>query len=289
MSRRERISDFTRPVAREYDRSVRREQELNHERYDSSFKFSSRTEPQKSAKLRSSKQDVVRNGPKDPPAFPKQDRSRVLRRDGLKKLPEFKPKKKQNKFKYKTIASALTVILLVIVTPVLIFNNFNQTKGAVKGVKSLISGVDDEPKYLISSSIMDVPAKIEPIDSIDDVQRSLTDYNKLGWYNKSSKSGQKGAMVFTGYVSSPNNIGALREITAMKTGDYIQVETGDGRFLVFIVKEIRKIQPNELNYADISKSIDPNKEGLNIISYTDSVDSNPELTNNRYIVYSVKE
>lgn len=289
MSRRERISDFTRPVSREYNRSIRRESISQDQSYDPNFKFSSRTEPQKSAKLRSAKQDITRNNPKDPPAFPKQDKSRVLRRDGLKKLPEFKPKKKQNRFKYKTLASSLAVIALAVITPVLIFNNFTQTKGVVMGVKGIISGSDDEPKYLISSSIMDVPAKVEPIDSLDDSSRSLADYNKLGWYNKSSKSGQKGAMVFTGYVSSPNNIGALREITAMKSGDYVQVETGDGRFLVFVVKEIKKIQPNELNYDDISKSINPDKEGLNIISYTDSNDSNPELSNNRYIVYAVKE
>jgi hypothetical protein len=290
MSRRERISDFTRPVARGGFRSYSRtnyssppiEQKTNN----------GSAEPVKRSITRSSHQDLVRNSPKAPPANPKQDRSRVLRRNGLKKLPEFSPQKKNKRIKIKTLASSLAVITLLLLTPYLILRNYSLSggEGVVMSARKIISGQNDEPKYLISSSIMDVPAKVEVIDSLDDQNRVLTDSNKIGWYKNSSKSGEKGIMTFVGYVSSPNNTGALSDIYKMKQGDYIQVETGDGQILIFTVKEVQKVKPTELDQADVTKSKHEDKQGLNIISYTDkSNTTNSDLSEYRYVVYATKD
>ncbi len=290
MSRRERISDFTRPVARGEFRSYSRR---NYSSPPVEQKVRTNSEvPLKKSINRNSKQEIVRNSPKTPPAFPKQDRSRVLRRKGLKKLPEFSPQKKNRKFKIKTAVSSLAVITLLILTPILIFKNFSLSDGGggVMSAKKILSGQNDEPKYLISSSIMDVPAKVEVIDSLDDQNRALTDSNKIGWYKNSSKSGDKGIMTFVGYVSSPDNTGALSDIDKMKLGDYIQVETGDGQILIFTVKEVKKVKPDELDQSDVTKSKVEDKQGLNIISYTDkSNTTNSDLTDNRYVIYATKD
>lgn len=290
MSRRERISDFTRPVARGSFRSSNRSNYSSPvTSVDQQMPFSSSSK--KRSSLRGGNHDVVRNSPKSPPRYPKQDKSKVLRRDGLKKLPEFSPPKKRKKVKLRTVLASTAVLALIIMTPVLIFRSFSQNQGGVvMSARKIIGGQNDEPKYLISSSIMDVPAKVEVIDSLDDQNRALTDSNKIGWYKNSSKSGDKGVMIFAGYVSSPDNTGALSEINKMKPGDYIQIETGDGQILIFTVKEVKKVKPAELDQADVTKSKSEDKQGLNIISYTDkSRTSNSDLTDYRYVVFATKD
>ena len=136
---------------------------------------------------------------------------------------------------------------------------------------------------------MDVAAKVDSVDSIENDSTSLIDINHLGWYTGSSKPTEDGAMVFVGYVSGVDKTGALREIQSIQKDDYIQVETGNGMILLYKVVELKKYLPNQINEQDLIKPVIPGKQGLNIISFTDRLDTTSDFGTYRYVIYAVLE
>ncbi len=287
MSRRERVSDFQTRSGRVNTRLVNRGQY-------SETSGRPLTDPGQGSRsmplIKTIRGDVKRAKPKTPPRQPKQNKSYVLRRDGLKKLPTFKPQKPSRRRALVKYSAALVAMFLIVASPFLLYRNFHsKTDGVVMGVKKLIDSSYSNPKYLIASGMMDVPAKIEVVGSIDNNNRALQDTNKLGWYAKSSKPGEDGVMVFVGYVSG-GGTGALREIKALKSGDFIQIETGDGRILRFKVKNVSTRDADETNVDDLLKPTnDQDKEAINIITYSDKGGSDKEFAAKRYVVYAVKE
>ncbi|MFO0920349.1 MAG: class F sortase [Candidatus Saccharimonadales bacterium] len=288
MSRRERISDFQTRSGRVNTRPVSRRQ-YSGTSGGPSIDFEPSVRGASPVKI--IRDNVKRTSPKTHPVQPKQTKSYVLRRNGLKKLPTFKPQKPSRRRVLVKYGAALVVMFLIVISPFLLYKNFHsKTDGVVMGVKKLIDSSYSNPRYLIASGMMDVPAKIEIVGSIDNYNRALQDTNKLGWYEKSSKPGEDGVMVFVGYVSGEGNTGALREIKALKSEDFIQIETGDGRILRFKVKNISTRDTNETNFDDLLKPTnDQDKEAINIITYSDIDGSDKELAAKRYVVYAVKE
>ncbi len=288
MSRRERISDFTRTTPRNTKHtSGRGSRRITG--FDPKAIETPEIKGTKKASLRTTKQDFIRSPVSSNPSTPKQDKSRVLQRKGLNRLPPFKPIKPKRRFNIRLIGAGMAVLALTAVTPYLFYKNLSGTQGIVMGVKNKLITGSDLPKYFISSSIMDVPARVDVVDSIDDDSQALQDNNKIGWYQHSSKPGEPGAMVFAGHVSGDDNTGALKEISKMKAGDSIRVDTGDGRVILFNIVEVKKILPSELNVEGLKKSRIEGKEGVNIVSFTDRNSINPELVSYRYIIYAVKE
>ncbi|MCA9333326.1 class F sortase [Candidatus Saccharibacteria bacterium] len=278
MSRRNRISDFTRPNT--YNRGTRR-----------SF-FIKADDDHQITKNRPKKQtkslDIKRTPRNKVPVEPRQEKSKVLRRQGLKKLPIYKIEPKKKRLNARLIISSFAAVVIVLAVPALFYKLFFSQDNFVKFVKSSITG-EKIPKYLISSSIMDVAAKVDSVDSIENDSTSLIDINHLGWYTGSSKPTEDGAMVFVGYVSGVDKTGALREIQSIQKDDYIQVETGNGMILLYKVVELKKYLPNQINEQDLIKPVIPGKQGLNIISFTDRLDTTSDFGTYRYVIYAVLE
>lgn len=275
MSRRDRVSDFTRPSNN--DRSSTR-------RVVTRDLLPRIAQPKTTTP---STRKLIREVTRPNPVQQKQDKSKVLRRQGLKKLPEFKPKRQKSESYIRRHAVLIGVLSGIILLPVAIFLILSNT-GTVKSVQSKIFS-NDMPRYLTSSSIMDVATKVTPVDSLDNYEREVTDLNYVGWYKISSKPGMPGVVVIVGDVSRTNQVSPFHNIQEMKKDDYIQVETGDGQILVYKVTEIKKYRPDDLKDDMVLKPAVQGKQGLNLVTYTDSGNSSSELGQYRFVVYAVQE
>ncbi len=279
MSRRERISDFTRPVLRNRVSDLRRVDPVSQPRQV--------VEPATPAKPKT-RSKIQRNQPNRPPAEPRQDRSKVLRRQGLKKLPPFTPKKQKKHVNIKLILSGMAVFVIILVAPFLFYMSIVQNKGFVLGIKKAII-TDDTPKYLTSSSIMDVAARVDVIKGVEINNPQPFGLNNIGWFSESAKPGQPGVAVFTGYVSGSDSTGALRDIRAIKIGDTIKIETGDGKVVPYKVESVQKKTPEEIDFNELKRPISEGKNGLSIVTIKDTVSPGSELGMFRYVVRAVEE
>lgn len=280
MSRRDRISDFTRS-------SDRRRRFVARPTVSRQPSVLAHEAPKINSQV--NKSSIKRTLPHSPPAHPKQNKSAVLQRQGLKKLPPFTPVKTKKKIPFVQIGAAMMAILIVFTVPYLFYKTVASSGGVVKSIKKEFIAGDDLPKYLISSRMMDVAAKVDPVSDFLNDSNDLTDPNHVGWYNKSSKPGQPGTSLYVGYVSGRNNDGAFHQIKRMREGDYIQVETGDGQVILYKVKKIEKYIPHQYDRDLLLKSAEDGKEGLNIITFTDRNDAGSDLGQYRYAVFAVRE
>ncbi len=284
MSRRDRISDFTRPVQRNKvsdSRHVFSREQQN--RIVDRHALPEKPLEKPTTPLREVNRVVARPNPLQS----RQDKSKVLRRQGLQKKTTFVPRKKRS-INYRKYTTIMAVSLVLLITPVVLYK-FVFQGGFVKGVKEAYDVGDEQPKYLTSSSMMDVAAKVHPITSLDDQSHELKDASYAGWLEASSKPDTPGAMVMAGHTSGQNGRGAFHDIQALKKGDYIQVETGDGKVLLFRVHETRKYAPSDLETQEILKPIVADKQGLNLVSFTDKKYPESELGKYRFVVFAVKE
>lgn len=291
MSRRERISDFTRPVSRPLVSDSRRVISRESLNRITTPPPSSSDQPRIVAppKVRPEihKPPVARTPQTIHPAQPRQVRSAVLQRQGLKKLPAFKPRK-THRIHYRQLGATLGVILVIGIIP-LVVRGVEKYRGSVKGT-SAYSVSDDMPRYFTSSSMMNVAAKVRPISTLDDSASTvMNDASYVGWYEKSSKPGQPGTMVMAGYPASSDLIGAFSNMERLKEGSTIQVETGDGRLLLYKVSIVRKYDSKSFNEQEATRSVEGAKEGLNLVSFLDKVHPNSELGKYRYVAFAVKE
>ncbi|MDO8469084.1 MAG: class F sortase [Candidatus Peribacter sp.] len=72
------------------------------------------------------------------------------------------------------------------------------------------------------------------------------DPDNVGWYSLGSKPGEKGSAVFAGHLDWYKGKKAVfQQLNKLRKGDLLSVENDKGKFLTFIVRDIRTYEPNE--------------------------------------------
>lgn len=129
-------------------------------------------------------------------------------------------------------------------------------------------GAAIESVGLTSKGAMDVP----------------TDPNNVGWYHLGPRPGEQGSAVLAGHLDwYGGKTAVFQYLNKLREGDLLTVETDNGRFFTFVVREIRTYHPDE--YVP---EVFQNNDGahLNLITCGGDWDSARKIYKERLVVFT---
>lgn len=145
----------------------------------------------------------------------------------------------------------------------------------------------DLPKYI------NIPTIEVPKTRI--IQRGLTKNNQIaepdniydtGWYNGSTKPGQKGALFIYGHVSSWQANGVFYNLKKLKPGDKIYIVRGDNKQFVYQVVSLKTYNYKHVDMDQVLSPIDVAKPGLNLMTCTGRIIKGTSEFNERLVVFA---
>lgn len=146
----------------------------------------------------------------------------------------------------------------------------------------------DYPRAIYINKI-GLAGKILPMgQNSDGSLQAPVDDKDAGWYEKSQKPGEPGAMLVVGHASETGtNLGLFGNVINLIVGDIITIERGDGAMFNY---KIIKTEIVPLEKVDMSKTLVPYdgyEQSLNLISCTGKWYPDGSTLDHRLIVYSV--
>lgn len=125
---------------------------------------------------------------------------------------------------------------------------------------------------LASDGAMDVPK-----DSVD-----------VGWFSLGQRPGEEGSAVIAGHFGRKNKKGSVFDnLHKLRKGDKFYIEDDQGLIITFVVREIRRFDPNA-ETTDIFVSSD-GKSHLNLITCEGDWDKTAQQYTKRLVVFADKE
>lgn len=130
-----------------------------------------------------------------------------------------------------------------------------------------------QPRYLSVPSINITNSRVHAMGVKDngelDTPHNIFD---TGWYSESARPGDgSSALLMDGHNGGPTKDGVFKNLPSLKNGSDIIIERGDGQKFTYEVKEVKVVTLEDLNNGgmkEMSHSIDPSVQGLNVISCT---------------------
>jgi LPXTG-site transpeptidase (sortase) family protein len=127
------------------------------------------------------------------------------------------------------------------------------------------------PRYISIPSIGVGKTRVYPVSVTDqnmlDTPRNIND---TAWYKKSATPGQGyGAVLIDGHNGGNSKNGVFAKLSTLKEGDEIVIERGDSQIYKYQVVESQTMNLDQVNSTGMKmmmESVDPNKEGLSLIT-----------------------
>lgn len=155
------------------------------------------------------------------------------------------------------------------------------------------------PRYLSIPSLKISNARVVQIGTIRntgqlDSPKSIYD---AGWYMKSSLPGTgKGAVLIDGHNGGPTKGGIFENLGNLSKGSEIVIERGDGQRITYQVVDNREMSVEDINNENnplgmktMLNSMDPKKEGLNMITCVGDWDYAKNTFNKRVMLRAVRK
>ena len=155
------------------------------------------------------------------------------------------------------------------------------------------------PRYLSIPSLKISNARVVQIGTIKntgqlDSPKSIYD---AGWYTKSGLPGAgKGAVLIEGHNGGPTKGGGFENLGSLSKGSEIIIERGDGQRITYQVADNREMsvedinnESNPLGMKTMLNSMDPKKEGLNMITCVGDWDYSKNTFNKRVMLRAVRK
>lgn len=155
------------------------------------------------------------------------------------------------------------------------------------------------PRYLSIPSLKISNARVVQIGTIKntgqlDSPKSIYD---AGWYTKSGLPGAgKGAVLIDGHNGGPTKGGIFENLGSLSKGSEIIIERGDGQRIAYQVADNREMsvedinsESNPLGMKTMLNSMDPKKEGLNMITCVGDWDYSKNTFNKRVMLRAVRK
>ena len=155
------------------------------------------------------------------------------------------------------------------------------------------------PRYLSIPSLKISNARVVQIGTIKntgqlDSPKSIYD---AGWYTKSGLPGAgKGAVLIDGHNGGPTKGGIFENLGRLSKGSEIIIERGDGQRITYQVADNREMsvedinnESNPLGMKTMLNSMDPKKEGLNMITCVGDWDYSKNTFNKRVMLRAVRK
>jgi hypothetical protein len=222
---------------------------------------------------------------------PRQNRSTVLQRQSVQRsaVAIYKATRRRKVNTILVLAIASGVFLIGISIGAYGFWMMRNSKGQVAGAqdekaskaKELsfedIPTIDDyknhyvksaEPRYVRIPALA-VKARIQQVNLDPTIGLQLPpNIFDVGWYGQSAKPADTGTMVMSVQTRGITVDSYFEEISAMQVGSFIEIEQGNGRRTLFKMTGTSAIAQGKFNIADVTKSVDSQKQGLNIVVYS---------------------
>ena len=155
------------------------------------------------------------------------------------------------------------------------------------------------PRYLSIPGLKISNARVVQIGTIKntgqlDSPKSIYD---AGWYTKSGLPGAgKGAVLIDGHNGGPTKGGIFENLGSLSKGSEIIIERGDGQRITYQVADNREMsvedinnESNPLGMKTMLNSMDPKKEGLNMITCVGDWDYSKNTFNKRVMLRAVRK
>lgn len=216
------------------------------------------------------------------------------------------------------VALSVCWLLLIGYTGFYIYANFIQTKDIGSSSSQTVASheVDETevtqekkddyqvpnpsfPRYLSIPSLKISNARVVQIGTIKntgqlDSPKSIYD---AGWYTKSGLPGAgKGAVLIDGHNGGPTKGGIFENLGSLSKGSEIIIERGDGQRITYQVADNREMsvedinnESNPLGMKTMLNSMDPKKEGLNMITCVGDWDYVKNTFNKRVMLRAVRK
>lgn len=216
------------------------------------------------------------------------------------------------------VALSVCWLLLIGYTSFYLYVNFIQTKDISSSSSQTVASheVDETevtqekkddyqvpnpsfPRYLSIPSLKISNARVVQIGTIKntgqlDSPKSIYD---AGWYTKSGLPGAgKGAVLIDGHNGGPTKGGIFENLGSLSKGSEIIIERGDGQRITYQVADNREMsvedinnESNPLGMKTMLNSMDPKKEGLNMITCVGDWDYSKNTFNKRVMLRAVRK
>lgn len=155
------------------------------------------------------------------------------------------------------------------------------------------------PRYLSIPSLKISNARVVQIGTIKDTGQldSPKSIYDAGWYTKSGLPGAgKGAVLIDGHNGGPTKGGIFENLGRLSKGSEIIIERGDGQRITYQVADNREMsvedinnESNPLGMKTMLNSMDPKKEGLNMITCVGDWDYSKNTFNKRVMLRAVRK
>ena len=155
------------------------------------------------------------------------------------------------------------------------------------------------PRYLSIPSLKISNARVVQIGTIKDTGQldSPKSIYDAGWYTKSGLPGAgKGAVLIDGHNGGPTKGGVFENLGSLSKGSEIIIERGDGQRITYQVVDNREMsvedinnESNPLGMKTMLNSMDPKKEGLNMITCVGDWDYAKNTFNKRVMLRAVRK
>lgn len=113
-----------------------------------------------------------------------------------------------------------------------------------------------------------------------------TPYNiyDTGWYDKSSKPGEGGAMLIVGHANGPTQPGVFYNLKKLEAGDIVKVTRGDGQQFSYKVVSKEQVKTDKVDMTKALLPVTKGKGGLTLMTCAGKVKGN--TFEDRMIVYA---
>lgn len=226
----------------------------------------------------------------------------------MKKQAAHKKQKHQKRPIHKRWSRGVFVVSLCIGLGVGAFYIASSAPGTIEPPKQAKAGISEQklskkeqaqyevapglPRALYIDKIGIEGARILPVGLEEDGVLAAPDsIYDIGWYQNSMKPGSgRGAVLLDGHASGVHDRnGVFRRLNELTVGDKITIEKGDKSKVVYVVRETETQPIESVDMAKMMRSLDPEREGLNLITCGGLYDHERELYEDRVMVYAVRE
>jgi sortase (surface protein transpeptidase) len=147
----------------------------------------------------------------------------------------------------------------------------------------------DMPRYLFIEKL-GIKAMIKPmsVDVSNRIEAPQSAFD-VGWYDRSAKPGQDGALLLDGHVSAGRTPGVFYDLKNLAPNDSITLERGDGVTLMYRVIKSQVYDINNVDMAAVLAPITASQPGLNLITCTGNAIEGTNNYNQRLVVFAEQQ
>ncbi len=163
--------------------------------------------------------------------------------------------------------------------------NVDETPVSADDIKNH-SAPDRHPNRVSIGSV-DIEARVSAA-GVNRYQQLILPDNiyDVNWYEGSRLPGQSGTVLLSGYVSGPTERGSFYYLRALRHGDIISIETGDGTKYDYEIKH-RELKPyDQLDLFDLLVPYEAGGNWLHVVAVDDRYNVMTEGFQDRLIIYA---